>query len=274
MSGRIPSLLTVHDLSFVHYPETFTPALVSYLNRVVPRSVRRATHILADSQATRQDLIQLWDVPKEKITVLLSGVHERFQPVTEEQTLAAVRKKYDLGVAPYLLSLSTIHPRKNYQMLIRAFRPLADRFPHNLVIGGGKGWLYEDVFAEVEQQGLAGRVLFIGFVDDADLPALYSEASLFVFPSLYEGFGLPLLEAMACGVPVVSSNASSLPEVAGKAARLLNPEAQHQWTRTINDLLIDSKARVKMIAAGYRQARVFTWERAAVKLLEVYDNLL
>ena len=274
VQGAIPTLLTVHDLSFIHYPDTFTPALVNFLNNVVPRSVNRAAHILADSNATKNDLIELWEVPTEKITVLYSGVHSRFQPVTNDKKLSSVRQKYEIPNTPYLLSLSTIHPRKNYQMLIRAFKPIADQFPHNLIIGGGKGWLYEPVFAEVEKQGLQGRVKFIGFVDDEDLPTLYTSASLFLFPSLYEGFGLPLLEAMACGVPVVSSNTSSLPEVAGNAAKILDPLRPHLWTNSIIQLLQTPALRVKMVSAGFRQAHQFTWQRSALQLLQIYQTLL
>lgn len=272
--GDVPTLLTVHDLSFHYYPETFTPALVNYLNRVVPWSVRRATHVVADSIATKNDLIQLWDVEPEKVTVLYSGVHPRFEPVTDEERLVAVREKYDLGRDPYLLSVSTVQPRKNFQMLIRAFKPLAAEMSHNLVIAGGKGWLSDQVLAEVERQSLQGRVHFLGFVADEDLPALYSAASLFAFPSLYEGFGLPLLEAMGCGVPVLTSNASSLPEVAGEAACQLSPHDETGWTETMARLLGDDSARAKMVAAGFRQARRFSWSRAADQLEKIYAGLL
>ncbi|HSM56535.1 MAG TPA: glycosyltransferase family 1 protein [Candidatus Sulfomarinibacteraceae bacterium] len=272
--GRIPTLLTVHDLSFYYYPETFTPALVNYLNRVVPWSVRRATHVVADSKATKRDLIELWDVAPAKVTVLYSGVHPRFEPVTDDTQLSAVREKYDLGREPYVLSVSTVQPRKNFQMLIRAFKPLAAEVSHNLVIAGGKGWLSEQVLAEVERQSLAGRVRFLGFVADEDLPALYSGASLFVFPSLYEGFGLPLLEAMGCGVPVLTSDASSLPEVAGEAAYQLSPHDEVGWTEALARLLGDDALRARMVAAGFRQARRFSWSRAAVQLERIYAELL
>jgi glycosyltransferase involved in cell wall biosynthesis len=270
----IPTLLTVHDLSFLHYPETFTPALIGYLNRVVPWSVARASHILADSQATRDDLINLWQVPPEKVTVLYSGVGRAFRPVTDKKSIQAVRDKYRLGDGPYLFSVSTLQPRKNYQMLIRAFQPLADKWPHNLIIAGGKGWLYETMLAEVEAQGLAGRVKFIGFADDADLPALYSAGSLYVFPSLYEGFGLTLLEAMACGLPVLSADASCLPEVAGQAAVLLSPHDQDGWTAAIDSLLADPAGRAHLVAAGFLQARQFDWGRAARQLSAIYRRLL
>jgi len=271
--GSIPTLLTVHDLSFIHYPETFPAGLVAYLNAVVPWSIGRATHILADSQVTKDDLISLWNVPDSRITVLYSGVDRRFRPVTEQKALAAVRRKYGLGQAPYILSVGTLQPRKNYQMLIRAFRPLAAEGPHNLIIAGGKGWLYDEMLAEVERQDLIGRVHFIGFVADGDLPALYSGATLFAFPSLYEGFGLPLLEAMACGVPVLTSNTSSLPEVAGKAAVLLSPLEETTWRDGMSQLLDDTALRTHLVAEGFRQARRFTWRQAAEKLLGIYRYL-
>ena len=274
VSGNIPTLLTVHDLSFLHFPETFTPALVSYLDKVVPRSVRRASHILADSEATKQDLLEKYEVPDGKITVLYSGVNERFRPVTSESRLKEVREKYGFGHRPYVLSVSTLQPRKNYEMLIRAFKDVAAHMPHNLVIAGGKGWLYERVTEEISRQGLEDRVLLIGFADDEDLPALYSGAALFAYPSLYEGFGLPLLEAMACGVPVLNSNASSLPEVAGAATRQLSPDDEPGWSGAMATLLADQNQRSRMVGAGFRQARLFTWNRAARALNELYHGLL
>jgi glycosyltransferase involved in cell wall biosynthesis len=273
VSGRIPTLLTVHDLSFVHSPDTFPDKLVSYLNRVVPWSVKRAAHILADSLATKQDLIDVWQVPDEKITVLYCGVHERFQPVSDVDRVTAVRQKYKLGTLPYLLCVGTVQPRKNYQMLIRAFRPVADQFPHNLIIAGGKGWLYDEMLAEVERQGLNGRVHFIGFVDDADLPALYSGADLVAMPSLYEGFGLPLLEAMACGVPTISSNVSSLPEVVGETAVQLPPKDEHAWTQSIISLLADEAQCSQLVLMGYQRVKEFTWQKAARQLSEIYTSL-
>ncbi len=274
VSGDIPTLLTVHDLSFAHYPEVFPEPLVRYLNTVVPWSVGRATHILADSQATKDDLTTIWQVAPEKVTVLYSGVDGRFRPVESKKEITAVRQQYNLGETPYILAVGTVQPRKNYQMLIRAFAPLADKFPHNLVIAGGQGWLYEEMMAEVARQGLNGRVHFIGFVDDEHLPALYSGAALYVFPSLYEGFGLPLLEAMGCGVPVLTSNASSLPEVAGEAAMQLAPQDEAAWTDEMAHLLADNARRAELVAAGFRQARQFSWRKSAQQLLAIYDGLL
>lgn len=274
VSGEIPTLLTVHDLSFVHFPDAFPPALVRYLNRVVPSSIYRASHILADSKTTKDDLVSIWSVPPQKITVLYSGVSQAFRPVTGKERIKKVRKKYSLGDWPFVISVGTLQPRKNYELLIRAFKPVAEKSPLRLLIAGGKGWLFEQMLAEVEAQGLGNRVIFLGFVDDSDLPALYSEATLFLFASLYEGFGLPLLEAMACGVPVITSNASSLPEVAGDAAVQLPPDNQTLWTSTMLDLLEDASLRTELVAAGFRQARQFTWSKSARQLLSIMDRML
>ena len=274
VNGRIPTLLTVHDLSFIHYPHVFPERLVTYLNQVVPWSIGRASHILADSAATRNDLLNIWQVPPEKVTVLYSGVHERFQPVEDVGKITAVRQKYHLDSWPYLLSVGTLQPRKNYQMLIRAFAPLVNKVPHHLVISGGKGWLYDDMLAEVARQGLQERVHFIGFVDDADLPTLYSEATLFAFPSLYEGFGLPLLEAMGCGTAVLTANSSSLPEVAGDAAQQLPPQDQVAWTEAMHTLLTDANLRAALALAGHQQAARFSWKASARQLLKIYEQLL
>lgn len=279
VNGRIPTLLTVHDISFVHYPDTFPEVLVRYLNRVVPWSIHRATHVLADSVATQRDLVDVWNIPLDKITVLYCGVDAAYQPVKDEARLTAVRRQYDLGDEPFVLSLGTVQPRKNYGLLIRAFKEVAAQLPHNLYIAGGRGWLYDEMMAEIEQQGLNGRVRFIGFVDDADLPALYAAADLFVFPSLYEGFGLPPLEAMACGTPVILSNASSLPEVVGdgrdgETAVLLPPTDQTAWTQMMLTLLQDPVRRSQIAAAGRHRSQQFRWQKAAAQLLQLYDHLL
>ena len=272
--GNIPTLLTVHDLSFVHFPRVYTPALVNYLNKVVPWSVQRATHVLADSEATKQDLIKLWQVNAHKITVLYAAAGSEFQPVTDEKQLTTMREKYGLGDAPYLLAVGTVQPRKNYRMLIGAFRPIAQSHPHNLVIAGGKGWLYDDILQEIEKQGLTGRVIFTGFVDDDDLPTLYSDATLFLMPSIYEGFGIPILEAMGCGVPVISSDASCLPEVVADAGVLLPPDNVVQWSEVIDTLLNDAPRRAQLVGQGALQARKFSWTSAANQLRNIYDDML
>ena len=273
---RTPTVLTVHDLTFVRDPESAFPRLRRYLNRVVPRSVARATHVLADSAATKNDLVELFHTSPDKITVLYGGVDARFAPVRDPERLAAVRAKYNIGLDPFILGIGTIQPRKNYKRLIQAFchSPTSPRSLRlsNLVIVGGKGWLYDDIFAEVKRLGLEGCVLFPGFVDDDDLPALYSAADVLAFPSIYEGFGLPILEAMACGTPVVTSVTSSLPELAGDAALLVEPTDVDAIAAALRRLLQEADLRRRLVAAGFDQARKFTWEKAAAQLLEIYNS--
>lgn len=258
------TILTVHDLSFLHYPDHFVPKLVRYLGDVVPRSVARADRVLADSEATRADLTAHLGVPPDKVEVLYSGVDSRFRPEAEPGERRQLLDRYRVGEQPYILSVSTLQPRKNFVRLIRAFAALET--DAQLVIAGGRGWLYDDIFAEAAKHGQ--RVRILGFVDDADLPALYRNAVLFAFPSLYEGFGLPILEAMACGVPVVSSNASSLPEVAGDAALLVDPMDTDGLAAAMARLLEDAGLARGMAAAGPAQAARFTWDRAARQLLD------
>jgi glycosyltransferase involved in cell wall biosynthesis len=262
-------ILTVHDLSFLHYPDHFVPKLVRYLEKVVPRSVARADRVLADSQATRDDLISMMGVVPEKIDVLYSGVDARFTPRPEPGERERLRARYGLGGQPYILSVGTIQPRKNHLRLVRVFAQLTGEV--RLVIAGGPGWLYEDVMAEAARH--PDRVQMMGFVDDADLPALYRGATLFIFPSFYEGFGLPVLEAMACGTPVVCSDRSSLPEVAGEAALLVDPHDEASIASGIELALSDEELRERMRARGLEQARNFTWERAARQLLAAFGSV-
>lgn len=268
----VPTLLTVHDLSFIRDPDSAWPSLRAFLNKAVPRSVKRATHVLADSQATKDDLIELFGTPAEKITVLYSGVEARFAPVRDRAEIDRVCAKYQLP-QPFILSVGTLQPRKNYGRLIEALASISDAVPHHLVITGGKGWMYETIFEQVKRSGLEGRVHFPGFVDDADLPALYSAADLFALVSLYEGFGLPLLEAMACGVPVIASNTSSLPEVIGDAGLQVDARSVNDIARALRQMLDQPELRERSIGLGLERARLFTWEKAARELLAIYDQL-
>ncbi len=267
------TLLTVHDFSFLHYPEHFVPKLVSYLNQVVPRSVAQADRVLADSEATRADLINHLGTPPEKVQVLYGGVDPRFHPEPEPGEDERIRNRYGIGARPYVFSVGTIQPRKNYVRLIQAFAnlPTCQLANLQLLIAGGRGWLYEDIFAEAKKYSDCVRIL--GFVDDADLPALYRSAALFAFPSLYEGLGFPVLEAMACGIPAITSNVSSLPEVAGDAALLVDPLDVDDLAATMTRALEETDLRQGMIERGLVQAAKFTWERAACQLLDTFDTL-
>lgn len=263
------TVVTVHDLSFIRYPEHFLPRLVEYLERAVSAAVSRADLVLADSEATRNDLLRYLHVLPDQVVVLYSGVSSRFTPCKEPGERERLRDKYAIGEQPYVLAVGTLQPRKNYVRLIRAcvglsLRSAAGR-PLQLVIAGGRGWLDDEIWQEASRY--SDRVRVLGFVDDADLPALYRNAAVFAFPSLYEGFGLPILEAMACGVPVVCSNSSSMPEVAGQAALLVDPLDTDGWREALLRVLEDDALREEMVKRGVAQAARFTWERAAQQLL-------
>lgn len=280
-SRRTRTLLTVHDLSFVRDPESATPALRRYLNDVVPRSVIRAHHVLADSHATKNDLIELYSTAPDKVTVLYSGVDPRFTPEKQRGEEERIRRRYKLGHQPFILGVGTLQPRKNYNRLISAFAQIADvsmRFAgrptiHNLVIVGKQGWLFDSIIADAARLGIRTRVIFPGFVDEDDLPALYRTAELFVFPSLYEGFGLPPLEAMACGTPVVTSNVSSLPEVVGDAGLTVDPTDIHALANAVSRALQDAELRQQMIERGLAQAAGFSWLSAARQLRQIYEQV-
>lgn len=268
------TLLTVHDLTFARAPETATPSLKAYLDVVVPRSVARASHVIADSQSTKNDLIDLYRTPPEKVTVLLSGVDARFRPITDFAQRQAVRERYQIPARPYIFAIGTVQPRKNYIRLIGALAQLrASGLDIGLVIAGGKGWLDDPIYASIRDHRVEAFVHMIGYANDADLPALYSDASCVAAPSLYEGFGFPVLEAFACGVPVVTADVSSLPEVAGDAALLIDPYDQDALTEALRRIITDSALRATLIGRGTKQVAPFTWERAAHELHTLYAHV-
>ena len=269
------TILTVHDLSFVHVPEAAPPSLINYLNRVVPVSCDHADHIIADSYATRDDLIALYGITPDKITVIWSGVEERFKQITSPETLTEVRNKYQIPQATCVLSVGTVQPRKNYSRVVRAIAKLRGQgHDIHLVIAGGKGWMEDELHRTIAETQMNTTVHLIGYVDDEDLPALYSLSDCFVAPSLYEGFGIPVIEAMACGTPVVTSNVSSLPEVAGDAAITVAPRNIDDLANAIFSILTDANIANDLVRKGLERAKEFTWERAARQLQSVYADVL
>ena len=270
-------LLTVHDLAFMHYPQAAMPSLHHYLNVVVPRSINRADHLIADSQNTALDLESTWPHLEGRISVVQGAVDlSAFRRVSDGEALHGVREKYAIGDRPYIFALSTLEPRKNYPRLIRAFdaaRRESD-LPHRLIIGGKKGWLYDEIFATVRELGMEHEVHFPGFIDDADLPALYSGAEFFVYPSLYEGFGLPILEALACGTAVLTSDNSCLPEAGGEGAIYIDAESVESIADGITRLATQPGLREGLAAAGGGHARSFTWSRSLDQLLAAYERAL
>ncbi len=267
------AVITVHDVAFLRFPGLLTDESARYYGQI-GRAVQSADHIIAVSESTKHDLVTLLGAPEGKITVVYEAAGPFFRPVTDEQTLLAVRARYGIQ-GNYILFVSTIEPRKNIPVLLHAYARLRDGWQGpgdlpRLVLAGKKGWLYQNVFAVTEDLGLASSVIFTGAVPVEDLPALYSGALLFVLPSLYEGFGLSVLEAMSCGAPVITSNTSSLPEVAGDAAILVNPQDMVGLTVAMQRLLTDESLPRELSARGLAQAARFSWERAARETLEVY----
>jgi glycosyltransferase involved in cell wall biosynthesis len=268
---RIKSVFTLHDLIFLFHPETHKPLNRWFLTLMMPRFLRAADAVIAVSECTKRDAVRFYGIPEEKITVIYEGVNPRFRLASPE-AIAAVRARYGLP-EHFILYVGTIEPRKNLTALLEAFHHLLATHDLRLVFVGKKGWLYEGFFRRLRELGLEDRVIFTGYVPDEDLPAIYSAADLFVFPSLYEGFGLPVLEAMACGTPVVCSNTSSLPEVAGDAALLVDPADVRALAGAMERVLTDETLRADLQARGLEQARRFSWARAAQETMQVYENV-
>jgi len=269
--SRIRTVFTLHDLAFRLHPETFTRLNRWYLTLMIPRFLRAADGIIADSESTKRDATRLYRVPQEKLRVVLPGVKSIFQPVRDARHLDEVRSRYALPKR-FILHVGTIEPRKNLATLFEALKLLSTR-EVKLVMAGRKGWSCEEIFARLTRLGLEGQVVFTGFVVDDDLPALYSLAEAFAYPSLYEGFGLPPLEAMACGTPVVASNSSSLPEVVGDSAIMVAPCDVAGWKEALEGLLARAELKASLRERGLRRASRFTWEAAALKTQEVYREV-
>ncbi|WP_322798184.1 glycosyltransferase family 1 protein [Thermoflexus sp.] len=269
----LPAVFTLHDLIFRLYPETHMPMNRWFLSLMMPRFLRRADAVIAVSECTRRDALRWYRVLEERIHVIYEGVDARFRPAQPE-AIAALRARYALPDR-FILYVGTIEPRKNLPTLFAAYRHLLGRWPDlGLVVAGKPGWLTRGTFRALRELGLEERVRFLGYVPDDELPALYSAASVFAFPSLYEGFGLPPLEAMACGTPVIVSDASSLPEVVGEAGLRVAPDRPGDWAAALAVALSDESLRAHLREAGLRRAAQFRWEVTAQQTVEVYERVL
>ncbi len=267
-------IITVHDLTFLRYPESFTFETKIYYKLFFKRSIDNADMIIADSEATKDDLMLYFHVPKNKIKVVYLGVDKAFTQIVDKSSVEEVQKKYTLP-KKFFLFTGLLSPRKNIEGALRAFNSLrADVYKdYHFVIVGGKGWLYESIFRFVQEHNLKERVHFTGYIDAADLPVLYTLAEALVFPSFYEGFGLPILEAMACGCPVITSNVSSMPEVAGDAALLIDPKNTQEIADAMEKMVSGKKLRKQLVEKGYEQAKKFTWEKTAEETLALYKQV-
>lgn len=272
------SVVTIHDLGYVRFPSAHTPAHRLYLRLSTLWTARAATRLIAISAATRDDLVRFAHVPSHKIAVVPHGLSPRFRPIESPSIRAAIRSRYRIP-SPYIFYVGTVQPRKNLVRLIDAFAQVhANRAGADaaltLVIAGKRGWRTEAIEQRAAALGIAAQVQFIGYVEDDDLPVLLSDALAFALPSLYEGFGMPVLEAMACGTPVLTSSTSALPEVAGDAALLVDPEDQAAIAVGLERLVTQDSLRAELRARGLARAAAFTWDRCAAQTLAVFHAAL
>jgi glycosyltransferase involved in cell wall biosynthesis len=269
------TVVSVHDISYVFFPEAFSPRDRVLLSLAVPLSMRRADRVLTISEHARRDIVQHYRVPEWKVTAIPLAAEEHFQPVAAADELARVRARYRLPER-YILAVGNLQPRKNLRRLIEAFATLraAGTITQRLVLVGKNLWRESEVFAAIRARGLVDEVVATGYVPDADLPAIYSAADVFVYPSLYEGFGVPPLEAMSCGTPVIASNSSSLPEVVGDAALLVDPTNTGELTAALERLLTDEVVSARLRVAGRKQAARFSWTETARRTLAVYEEVI
>lgn len=268
------NIVTIHDLAFELFPDYFTKADLRRLTTTTRRSAKAADHLLAVSEATKQDLIRLYKVPAEKITVTPLAVdRSHFKPASQAD-IERIRTKHKL-TKPYIICVSTLQKRKNHARLIEALAVVrAKGLDIDLVFSGGKGWLYEDIFATVEKLGLAQHVKFLGYTDQADLPALYSGAEASALVSLYEGFGMPVLESLACGTVAVIGNNSSLPEVGGKACLAVDAFSVEAIAEALHTVFTDKARRQELQSHIETQITPFTWERTAQQTLAACKHVM
>lgn len=270
-----PSVVTVHDLSWIRHPETHPAARLREMNRFMPKVIKHATHIMVDSDFVRNEVMSYYGVPGDRVTTVLLGVAPEFQPLDANEC-SPLLAQFGLQPGQYLLTVGTLEPRKNLSSVIAAFSQLPDgirqRFP--LVIAGMNGWGMERFSSSLRHMISNGEVRLLGYVAQSELPAVYSGARLFVYPSLYEGFGLPPLEAMACGVPVIASRRASLPEVIGDAGLLVEPLDVDTIAQQMHALIEDVELHALLSQSGHKRAQGFTWSKFAYETMAVYRKIV
>jgi len=276
MACGVPVVVSVHDVSFLEHPEYFNRGRAQQLRWTVRRTVDSAVRVLTVSEFSRRSILRVYGhLDEEKVVVAHNAAGAEFRPLSRQAAQNAVRTRFSLD-RPFLLSVGDLQPRKNHIGLIRAFAELVRAFPqlrHDLVLAGKPTWFADQVQAAARESGVAGRIRMLGFVPDADLLQLYNACDLFVFPSFYEGFGLPALEAMACGRAVACSNATALPEVVDGAAILFDPYRADEMVRALRDLLLDAELRARMERLGLQRAAHFSWQKTADAILDVFHEV-
>jgi glycosyltransferase involved in cell wall biosynthesis len=267
----VPSVVTIHDLSAMLFPQTFRRINRMYTRWAIEVSAKRAAHLFTVSEYAKQEMVTHLKVPAERITVTYDACDARFRPSAPAE-LAAFRQRNGLPER-YLFYLGTLEPRKNIPRLLDAYAQIAHEVDAPLLIGGGRGWLYEPILAQAERLNLGDKLRFVGYIPQEEQHLWYGAAMAFVFPSLYEGFGMPPLEAMACGTPVIVSNASCLPEVTGDAGYQVDPHDVEGWALAMRHVLSDAALREDLAARGPVQAARFSWEETARRTLAVYQTV-
>ncbi len=267
-SGK--TVVTIHDVSFLRHPETTEPRNLQYLTSKIRDTVQRADAIITDSEFSAREIGELLGVPRERLHPIHLGLAPGFRR-PDDAEIEDMRRRFNLHT-PYLLTVGTLEPRKNVPFLVEIFEKLTN-FNGDLVIAGMKGWKVEPILHRIHNSSCANRIRFLEYVDEDLLPALYAGAKLFVFPSIYEGFGFPPLEAMACGTPVISSSAGSLPEVLGQSALMLDDFDLHHWVEEVRGLFSDGQRAKQLVDNGLEQVKVFSWEEAAKQTWEVYRSV-
>lgn len=270
------TVITVHDLSFIRYPQFTEPKNLKFLKKIFPKSLKRADHIITVSEFSKKELIDIYNIDPKKITAVLLGIDEKFNKIHTKDEIAKIKEKYKTG-EKYILSLGTLEPRKNIPTLIKAFDLYCQKNPDskiNLVLTGMKGWLYEEIFSSIKNQDTKNRIIFTGYVLDEELPLIYQGSSLFICPSFYEGFGLPVAESMASGIPVITSTAESLVEVGQDATVKFDPTNPEELNTKIETVLNNVDLQNTLIEKGKKRAAQFCWKKTAAKTLDVYKKLI
>jgi glycosyltransferase involved in cell wall biosynthesis len=270
-----PAIVTVHDISYRLYPQYFPVRVRWMLSLLVPFSMRRAERVITVSHSAKRDILAHYDIPESKVAVTHEAAAPHFRRVDRVQARAEIKTRYGID-RDFVLSVGNLQPRKNVRGLVEAYAqmPAGLRSRYKLVIVGQALWHHSDIYQAVADRGLLADVIFTGYVPERDLVLLYNAASLFAYPSRYEGFGLPVLEAMACGTPVVTSCVSSLPEIAGDAALLVDPADVAAISSAVAMVLSEPALAQRLSAAGLEQARSFSWQRTALETLQVYRQVL
>jgi len=271
--SRARNIATVHDITTIIFPEFHSNATIKLTNSAIFCIRDNADRIIAVSNTTKDDLVRTVGVEPERIDVVYEGCSKRYRVIENPQFIKRVTKKYGIGTDPYILCVATLEPRKNLLRLLKAFEVIGKKMEKiNLVIAGDRRWGSEKILSKITESNFANRIILTGYVNPNDLPVIYNATELFVYPSLYEGFGLPPLEAMACGTPVVTSNLSSLPEVVGDAAVLVDPYNVESIARGILKVLKDKELRENLIRKGFERVKIFSWEKTARETLSVYKK--